>query len=150
MTELTGRHVALGTVAAFGVIVAVNMLLAWKAIATFPGLEVANGYIASQTFDAERRAQQALGWTLAASHTDGTLRLHLTDAAGVPVRAGTLTVLVGRPTAAAQDQHPVLAFDGSDWTAPLSLARGRWMLLVEATAPDGTRFRQRLDLVVRG
>lgn len=150
MTEITGRHVALGTGAAFGVIIAVNLLLAWKAIATFPGLEVANGYIASQTFDAERRAQQALGWTLAASHTDGTLRLHLTGANGVPVRAEAVTVLVGRPTEAAQDQRPTLAFDGRDWTAPLTLARGRWMLLVEATAPDGTRFRQRFDLAVSG
>ena len=30
----------------------------------------------------------------------------------------------------------------------LTLARGKWMLLVEAEAMDGTKFRQRLELFV--
>ncbi len=46
---------------AFAVIIAVNLVLAFKAVRTFPGLEVENSYVASQTFDAERTAQEALG-----------------------------------------------------------------------------------------
>lgn len=150
MTEFTGRHVAAIFVGAFGVIIGVNVVLAWQAVATFPGLEVENGYIASQTFDAERRAQEALGWTLTAAHDADGLRLRLTGADGAPARVASIVALVGRPTEAAEDRHPELAFDGRDWTAPVQLGRGKWMLLVEATAEDGTRFRQRLDLFVNG
>ncbi len=150
MTEITGRHVLFGTLAAFGVILTANLVLAWKAVSTFPGLEVANGYVASQTFDAERRAQEALGWQLAADYADGTVRLHLTDAAGAPVVAASLSALIGRPTEAADDRRPEFSFDGQVWSAATDLARGRWMLMVEAVAADGTRFRQRLDLRVAG
>ena len=62
--EITGRHVLLGMVGAFGVIITVNVVMAWQAVSTFPGLEVKNSYVASQTFDAERKAQLALGWVL--------------------------------------------------------------------------------------
>ena len=47
-------------------IIAVNLTLAFKAVTTFPGLEVKNSYVASQNFDADRAAQQALGWQVAA------------------------------------------------------------------------------------
>jgi nitrogen fixation protein FixH len=56
MAEMTGRKVLAITVSAFGVIIAVNFLLAYKAVSTFPGLEVPNSYVASQTFDADRAA----------------------------------------------------------------------------------------------
>ena len=78
MRELTGRHVLGITVTAFAVIIGVNLVLAYKAVSTFPGLEVANGYIASQTFDAERKAQVALGWTAVPEYRDGRLTLALT------------------------------------------------------------------------
>ena len=58
MTELRGRHVGAMFVAGFGIIIAVNILLAVKAVGTFPGLEVANSYVASQSFDARRKAQR--------------------------------------------------------------------------------------------
>ena len=59
--ELTGRHVLAITLAAFGVIIAVNMVMAVKAVSTFPGLETPNSYVASQRFDRDRAAQAALG-----------------------------------------------------------------------------------------
>ena len=62
--ELTGAKVFAITAGAFGVIIAVNVVLAVKAVQTFPGLEVANSYVASQSFDAERTAQQKLGLAL--------------------------------------------------------------------------------------
>ena len=36
------------------------------------------------------------------------------------------------------------------YTAPVTLDGGRWMIMVEAKANDGTRFHQRLSLVVKG
>ena len=57
---LTGRKVFLMFVAFFGLIIAVNVTMAVQAVKTFPGLEVANSYVASQTFDADRAAQERL------------------------------------------------------------------------------------------
>ena len=148
MAELTGRHVLAITVGAFGIIIAVNVVMAVQAVRTFPGLEVANGYIASQTFDAERKAQQALGWTAVPEYREGRLTLRLTDAEGLPAVVRSLDVLVGRTTASNDDQRPVLTRVAGVWEADLALARGKWMLKVEAVAADGTLFRQRLELFV--
>ncbi len=59
-SPITGFKVLMFAVAAFGTIIAVNVFMAYKAVSTFPGLEVANSYVASQTFDADRAAQEAL------------------------------------------------------------------------------------------
>ncbi len=147
MGELTGKHVLGITVGAFSVIIGVNVLMAVKAVKTFPGLEVDNGYVASQTFDAERRAQDALGWTLVHGYAGGRLTIDIRkDGMAAPVTA--LDVLVGRPTEAKEDQHPVFVDRNGVWEADVALRRGKWMMMVEAKAADGTLFRQRLDLVV--
>lgn len=148
--ELTGRKVFAIIATAFGVIIGVNIYLAFKAISTFPGLEVANSYVASQEFDAARKAQEALGWTLDHSYAGGRLTLRFRDRAGQAVAAQNLSVLVGRTTEAADDLRPAFDFQGGAFTAAADLAPGRWMLLVEAEAADGTRFRQRLGLFVKG
>lgn len=152
MTELTGRKVLVITVSAFSVIIAVNLLLAYKAISTFPGLEVQNSYVASQSFDADRAAQQALGWSLAAGYDSGkqALQLVFTDALGKPAALRDLSVLVGRPTQAREDVYPVFVATEGMFRAPLALKPGKWMLKVQAHALDGTLFQQRLDLFVKG
>lgn len=148
MAELKGRHVLAIAVGAFGVIIAVNLVMAWQAIRTFPGLEVANGYVASQTFDAERRAQEALGWSLKPDYREGRLTLRMTDMQGLPALVRSLDVLVGRTTESREDMRPEMVRVAGVWEADLTLARGKWMLLVEAEAMDGTKFRQRLELFV--
>jgi nitrogen fixation protein FixH len=153
MGVLTGRKVLAITVAFFGVIIAVNLVMARAAISTFPGLEVKNSYVASQTFDAERRAQQALGWAVSADYdaTAGELRLAFREeATGYPGSVEALDVLVGRATEAADDSRPAFVNEGGTFVAPLRLAPGKWLVRIEAVAADGTPFRQRLDLFVRG
>lgn len=147
---ITGWHVLAMFVAFFGVIIAVNITLAWQAISTFPGLEVKNSYVASQTFDAERAAQQALGWTLDHGYDPVAqeLRLTFTDAQGVSVQLATLDVLVGRTTEAGDDIRPNFDGQAGVYVAPATLAQGRWMMAVEARALDGTLFRQRLEIAV--
>lgn len=152
MREITGRHVLFVTVGAFGVIIAVNLLMAWKAISTFPGLEVANSYVASQNFDQRRDEQEALGWTVSHDYNraSGRLTLKLTDAAGRPAAVRDIGILLGRTTETRQDQQPVLVQVGSAWEADVALEAGKWLLKVQAIAEDGTLFEQRLDFFVRG
>ena len=148
--EIKGWHVLAFTVGAFGVVIAVNLLMAYKAISTFPGLEVANSYVVSQTFDADRRAQQALGWTVAPSYdaAAGEVALAFTDPAGKPVVVEGLTVLLGRVTEAREDSTPQFTYKGGAYVAKAALHPGKWMLHVTAHAGDGTLFQQRLNLFV--
>lgn len=132
----------------FVVIVVVNLILAVQAVRTFPGLEVRNSYIASQSFEAERDAQEALGWTARASVRGAELVLTLVGPDGRPVRGATVAATLGRATVRSEDRRPAFAFDGTAWRAPAALAPGRWSLQLGATAADGTPFRQRLDLLV--
>lgn len=143
--ELTGKHVLAITLAGFGTIIAVNLFMAVKAVGTFPGLEVANSYVASQSFDRDRAAQEALGWTVSADYDGKQMALAIRDAQGHPARIRSLQVTVGRPTYNAEDQQPEFLPEGGRYVAPLVLAPGVWNLHVTATAWDGTQFRQRLD-----
>jgi len=149
--RITGWHVLAMFGAGFGIIIAVNLTLAYNAVRTFPGLEVKNSYVASQSFDADRAAQEALGWDVSARLDRGALRLGI-HKGGEPVRPEIVTAVFGRPTATAADQRPVFAWTGSEFVAPLAIsgdaARGNWDLWIEARADDGTLFKQRLPVEV--
>jgi len=147
----TGRfqagHVAVSFILAFATIITANMLLATNAVRTFPGLEVKNSYVASQTFDERREAQEALGWTIDAHHAGGLLTLSITDTEGRPVEAAALEATVGRATHVAEDVRPDFRFDGSAYVAEVPLGDGNWNIRLDATAEDGTAFTQRVVLV---
>ncbi len=148
--QLTGRHVLAIVVGAFAVIIAVNLTMAYKAVSTFAGLEVQNSYVASQSFDADRAAQEALGWTVTHKVLNGTLTVDVTGPDGRPADVAGVQALLGRTTSRADDQE--LAFTRTDratFQAPVDVARGQWMIRLSATAGDGTAFRQRVSLSVR-
>lgn len=147
---LTGRKVLAITLTFFATIIAVNVYMASKAIQTFPGLEVANSYVASQVFDKELAAQRAMGWTLTHRYEDGRLILSFRDSDGHPVTVERLSALVGRSTEAAEDQRPDFTLAGDDYVARIDLPQGKWMILLEAFDAAGKRFHQRLDLQVQG
>jgi len=140
---LTGRKVLLIMCSAFAVIIGVNLTLAYKAVSTFPGLETKNSYVSSQTFDANRAAQEALNWDVEAYVEAGQLRLSIMQD-GEPVAVDIQSAVLGRATNVAQDQTPVLAFDGRHYVAPVALAKGNWNLRLVAVAEDGTVFQQRI------
>jgi len=149
MTErrITGYHVLFGFVAAFGVIITVNLLLAYNAVKTFPGLEVKNTYVASQQFNARKAEQVALGWEIDADLKDGQLILSIVDADG-PVEVQSITATLGRATTVADDMSPDLKFNGTAYVAPVDLRAGNWNIRILAVAPDGTTFQQRVILHV--
>ena len=63
---------------------------------------------------------------------------------GEPVAVDIQSAVLGRATNVAQDQTPVLAFDGRHYLAPVTLANGNWNLRLVAVADDGTVFQQRI------
>lgn len=147
---LTGRKVLAITVTFFAVVIGVNVMLAYKAISTFPGLEVDNSYVASQTFDAERTAQNALGWKLDVSAQAKVLSLLFTGRDGLPLQPQSLAATIGRATEGQDDSIPAFTYANGRYTAPVSLNPGKWVLHIQAFSADGTAFRQRIALYVKG
>ncbi|WP_347139833.1 FixH family protein [Paracoccus sp. SSK6] len=143
--ELTGRHVLIITLSAFGVIIAVNLVMAVLAVGSFPGLEVPNSYVASQQFDRDRQAQQSLGWTAKASYDGSELAIEIVDGQGRHPILRDFSATVGRPTHKRSDVTPQFQAAGGVYRAALDLAPGAWNIHVQAVAKDGTQFRQRLD-----
>lgn len=145
---LTGRFVFFCFAGAFGAILAANIALAVAALGSFPGIEVKNGYVASQSFDRERAAQEALGWSAAAEYEAGRLVIRVTDRAGDPAPVSGFTLRIGRPTTEAFDVEPAITASATMETAEIDLAPGRWRLDVAATGRGGEAFRQTLVLSV--
>ncbi|MBU2868163.1 FixH family protein [Pacificibacter marinus] len=148
--EITGKHVLIGTVSAFSVIIGVNLFMAYSAIRTFPGLEVKNSYVASQTFDVDKASQEALGWTIDATDKDEKLYVTITGADGLPVQVASIAGTLGRATNTSQDQTPQFTFNGTSYVADTGpLATGNWNYRMVATALDGTPFKQRVVIHVK-
>ncbi|MEL6794585.1 MAG: FixH family protein [Pseudomonadota bacterium] len=146
---LTGRKVLMIAVGAFGAIITANLTLAYSAVQSFPGIEVKNGYIASQHFEAHRAAQERLGWRTEASYENGVLTVAVLDAAGDPARIDDVAFRLGRPTTEADDLEPQLLADGRGWHAEVDLAPGPWRLDIVGAAADATRFRQHVTFTSR-
>ncbi len=143
MTEIKGWHVFAGFGLAFGIIIAVNLTLAFQAVATFPGLEVKNSYVASQSFDADRTAQRALHWDVSATLSDHTLTLIILEN-GHPIAPLIEEATFGRATSVAMDETPIFTFDGNVLRADVKAGKGNWNLRLKARADNGTLFQQRI------
>ncbi len=146
--ELTGWHVFTGFSMAFGVIIAVNLTLAFQAVNTFPGLEVKNSYVASQSFDVDRAAQKALDWEVAGSLEGNILSLTIVKD-GKALSPVIEKAVFGRATSVAADQTPTFKFDGRAYVAEVEAGRGNWNLRVKMRAEDGTLFQQRVIVKVQ-
>lgn len=141
--KLTGWHVLAMFVLFFGTIVTVNLTLAYNAVRTFPGLEAKNSYMVSQSFNADRAAQEALGWDVRAYTDRGALVLDI-EKDGIAVAPEIVSATFGRATHVGDDQTPVFVFDGDAFRAPVTVGPGNWNLRLVATAADGTVFKQRI------
>ncbi len=144
MTQLsarpfTGRHMALVMTGFFGVVIAVNILLANLAVSTFSGTVVENSYVASQEFNGwlgAAKADKALGWHMAiAREGAGTVRFTLSDASG--------HLLTGAAVRAQAD-HPLGARAAVVMT-PREVAPG----IYEAALPAG-RWHVGMEVRARG
>lgn len=147
IAEIKGWHVLTGFVVAFGIIISVNLTLAFNAVRTFPGLEVRNSYVASQAFDADRAAQLALEWEVSATLDGDQLRLIILED-GTPIAPLIESATFGRATNVAQDQTPDFVFDGTALRADVDAGPGNWNLRLKARAADGTLFQQRIIVQV--
>lgn len=147
---LTGRTVLIIAVSAFAVIIGVNVFMAYMAVGTFPGLEVKNSYVASQSFDDDRAAQEALGWEVSARIDGEQLIVDITGPDGEAVEVGEIGGILGRATHVLDDQTPEFSQTSTgSYAAPVGvLDFGNWEYRMKAVARDGTRFKQLLNIYI--
>lgn len=143
MTEIKGWHVFTVFAAAFSVIISVNLTLAFQAVRTFPGLEVRNSYVASQSFDKDRAAQLALGWDVSVTLSDQMLSLTVLEN-GLAIAPTIEAATFGRATNVKFDEIPAFTFDGQAMRATVQGGAGNWNLRLRLRAADGTLFQQRI------
>lgn len=147
----TGRHMAAIMVAFFGVVIAVNVLMANLAVGTFGGIVVENSYVASQHFNRwldEAGVEGKLGWSAAITHAaDGRVRVRLH---GVPAGA-TVGGEAWHPLGQAPDHvlrfRPAGDGHGSDaFVSDAAIPAGRWRIRIEVRAA-GKRWREEATLL---
>ncbi len=148
--QFTGKHALAIFVAAFAVIISVNILLAYNAVRTFPGLVVKNSYVASQEFNSRLKEQQELGWVTNVEAKGGLVIIRIADQQGNPIRVDDLQVVIGRPTHVRDDFAPEFTFDGVAYVAVAELDPGNWNVRLAAKDQSGSAFSQSIGLYVKG
>ena len=135
MREITGRHVLFFTVGAFGVIIAVNLVMAFKAISTFPGLEVQQLLCRQPGIRRPPRGARGAGLDGRRTATNAAgSGWSITDAAGHSGRGGHADGADRAPDRGARRYPPrVHLRRRASIEAEVPLARGKWMLKLEAT-----------------
>lgn len=144
--EFTGTHMAIWICSFFGVVIAVNIVLAVFANSTWTGLIVKNGYVASQEYNgvlAQARAQASRGWNAALSRNGDQLKLELTGPDGNPIQGLAVTAKVSRPIH--ENENDKLDFEAAandGYVARLDLAPGQWDIDVTASGGTGPEWRR--------
>lgn len=142
----TGKHMLMIMVGGFGIVIAVNLVMAREAISTFGGVVVENSYVASQHFNRwldEAEKEKALGWDIAVER-DATGRVRITPLnipEGAVVRGDARHPLGRMPDRLLQFE----ADRSGHYVSTTPLPAGRWTIRVEVSH-DGDRWRREESL----
>ena len=136
--QITGWHVLIGMVAFFGFVIAVDTLFIVKAYRSFSGQVASNPYEAGLAFNrtlAQRQREAELGWNAVIERpAPGIVALRMTDKAGQPLSALSLTGTLDRPATEAGRQVLNFKPTGDGWYQATARLDGAWDL--RATARD--------------
>lgn len=149
--RFTGRHMAAILVSFFGVVIAVNIYMAYCATATFGGTVVDNSYVASQEFNGwlrAARADRALGWTVRlARGTDGRLDLSVAGADGRAIDGARIDAVARHPLGRLPERTiPFRPLPEGGYASDRPLPAGRWIVHIGVTA-RGATARRIVDLL---
>jgi nitrogen fixation protein FixH len=125
-----------------GVVIVVNVFMAYSALHTFPGQAGRDGFDLSNRYDQvidRVQRQAALGWTIDAATDDaGHPLLMLTDAAGHPLSGAAIQGVAERPVGATLSTPIAFREAGAGQYVGDAIlpAKGQWDIMLTATA-DG-------------
>lgn len=149
----TGWHMLGIMVGFFGVIIAVNLTMAYNAIHSWSGLVVQNTYVASQEFNDKAQTgkeQAALNWQSKPAYENGIFTWRLADHEGKAVAMTGGTVEFKRPVGDVNDTKVTLSVrEPGMLTAPLELGEGAWIMEVNADAGLEDPYRHIIRVLVK-
>lgn len=149
----TGWHMLGIMLAFFGVIIAVNLTMAYNAIHSWSGLVVQNTYVASQEFNDKAQTgkeQAALQWQSKPTFEKGTFTWQLADREGKAVAMTGGTVEFKRPVGDVHDTKVTLTVrEPGILTASLELGEGAWIMEVNADAGLDDPYRHIIRVLVK-
>jgi nitrogen fixation protein FixH len=134
--HFTGRDMLLMMVGFFGLVIGVNVTMAWVASSSFGGTVVENSYVASQEFNrwlAAARTQDKLSWQAAQSLSGDRHVVIAVSGDGAFTANGTALHPLGR--AADVPLAFAVAADGS-LRSTTALPPGRWQVRTTITRGD--------------
>ncbi|MEE4316438.1 MAG: FixH family protein [Erythrobacter sp.] len=133
--EFTGKHMLAVFIAGFGIVIAVNLFMAYRAVGGFHGVVVENSYVASQNFNQwldQAEASRALGWEVRPERrADGRVLL----VTGAVPESAEITAELRRPLGAKDFASLTFAPIGQErWLSNEAVAEGRWTMRIAITA----------------
>jgi nitrogen fixation protein FixH len=153
LKQFTGWHMLGVLVLFFGTIISVNLTLAYYANSSWTGLVVKNSYVESQRFNevtAEKKRQQALGWSTDMHYGDGTFVVDLTDKNGAAIRDAIVLAKIGHPVQDREDRTVTLIDrGGASYAADVALRPGLWDVDLSVTGPRGEIWTHSIRFLVK-
>lgn len=156
---IEGRHVFIGLVAFFGVMLIANAILLYLAISTFSGGHKSNSYQSglnyNETVEAAKR-QAERGWQTELGYEDktGQLTLKVLDQSAAPITGLQVGANLGRPATDREDRQIVLReIESGVYAATLDLAPGQWVISIASRwggEGDDSAYRLKQRLTIAG
>ncbi|GAA0592707.1 FixH family protein [Paenochrobactrum glaciei] len=139
----------------FGVIITVNLTMAYFAIGSWSGLVVKNSYVASQEFNEKAitgKEQAALLWETKLDYKNGEFTYLLLDKDGQAVDATSATAHFKRPVGDANDTTVTMDRTGTgQFASKVELGEGAWIVEINSEAGLEDPYRQiRRFIIVNG
>ncbi len=152
--KFTGWHM-LGTLLAFfGVVIAVNLLMAYFALSSWTGLVVENTYVASQEFNekaAEARAWEATGITTKLEASASGIRYTVTHPETGPVAGEKVVASFKHPVGEKFDFTVTLVPEGNGvFVTDHPVGKGQWIVDLLTTDGDKTAYHEAIRIQVDG
>ena len=148
--RFTGKHMLLVMVGFFGVIIAVNLTLAYLASGSWTGLVVKNSYVASQQFNDQLESaenQRALGLSSDFSYHSGAISFVLKNKDGEKMAVTDLVAEIGRPAFEQLDQKlPFIPAGDNRYTLSVDLEPGIWMIRITGKTRLANEIAYRRDV----
>ncbi len=151
-TEITGRHVLIGMLSLFAVVLAVNGVFVYFALTSFTGLETEDAYrrglaynqtIAAADEQTERAWRVELNQNLSTNGHDWHLSVGFQDRYGTAITGLDVSAFLRRPSHSQGDRRLVLGpvGDGRYETKVPWPGSGQWLVTLEAEQEGELLYR---------
>ncbi len=153
MKEFTGRHMLAAMLSFFGVIITVNMTMAWFAAGSWSGLVAKNGYVESINYKGKQAAfekQRGLGWKSQIRLQNDQVIFAVKNAEGKAVTGLAIVAKLGRPATEKSDTEMFFTeANPGEYLASAPRQTGQWLIEIKATGKNDELYKKNYRVLVK-